>query len=72
MVERPEPADVQRETARMLALARQLREAATRSGRPDVVAEVDGLIALVAGDGQRPGGDDKGNAVLKILDGLGL
>jgi hypothetical protein len=77
MEQRPEQADAQHEAARLLPLARRLREAATRAGRPDVVAKVDEVIALVGapdpvGDDQTPGQQDRSNAVLRVLDGLGF
>jgi hypothetical protein len=78
MGQRSEQDDVRQDAARLLPLARQLREAATRAGRLDVVAKADEVIALVVAndpvddDDQKPGHDDKSNTVLKILDGLGF
>lgn len=72
MEERPE-------AARLLALARQLREAAIHAARPDVAGKADEIIALVVvgddpadGADQESGRDRKSNAVLKFLDGLGF
>jgi hypothetical protein len=78
MEESPEQVDARHEAALLLQLARQLREAATRAGRTDVVAMADEVIALLAGapdpvdDDRKPGQPDRGNAVLRILDGLGF
>lgn len=67
------------QSADLLALARQLRDAAVRAGRPDVVAKVDEVIATVvpgtAPDGGTTAsrdGDDKPNTIIKVLDGLGF
>ena len=54
----------------MLALGKQFRDAALRAGRDDVVAKIDEAILLVAREPRR--GDDKANAVLRLLDGLGF
>lgn len=53
----------------MLGLARQLKEAATRAGRPDVAAEAEEAIRLIVGETES---NAKGNAVLRFLDGLGF
>jgi len=64
------------DTRALLAVAKQFRDAASRAGRPDVVAKIDEAILLLAGTGSsagRPqGSDDKTNVVLRILDGLGF
>jgi hypothetical protein len=74
MGQRAEPAD--RGDGELLRLAVQLRQAATRAGRLDVAAKADEAIVLIAGaddsDDPEPGRDDKGNTVLRILDGLGF
>lgn len=54
----------------LLALGKQFRDAALRAGRDDVVAKIDEAILLVAREPRR--GDDKANAVLRLLDGLGF
>ena len=59
------------EQERLLALARQLREAAAGAGRTDVVAKVDDVILLLAGTEPQEG-ESKSNVVLRILDGLGF
>jgi hypothetical protein len=60
----------------LLALAKQLRDAASEADRPDVVAKIDEVILLLAGSSDSAGaperGEDKTNVVLRILDGLGL
>jgi hypothetical protein len=59
-------------------LARQLRDAAATSGRSDVVAKADEAIALIIGRDDSAGTSEpqpdtnKGNAVIRFLDGLGL
>jgi hypothetical protein len=79
MPQHPEPVDARTGAAQLLTLAVQLREAATRADRLDVAAKADEVIALVAdannlvdGGSQSKGSDDKGNAVVRILDGLGF
>ncbi|MGW4946388.1 hypothetical protein ACWEOZ_32940 [Actinoplanes sp. NPDC004185] len=77
--------DRQRETtdpAALLVLARDLRTAAVIAGRADVVAKVDEVILLIAGQQARTAGQaepaagerdsDKANTVVRILDGLGF
>jgi hypothetical protein len=57
----------------LLAIAKQLRDAALAAGRDDVVAKADEAIILLAGRNQKVGGaDDRTNVVLRILDGLGF
>lgn len=56
--------------AELLALARQLREAATKAGRVDVVAKVDEVVALL--DVDAPPRGRGGDTVTRILDGLGF
>jgi hypothetical protein len=57
----------------LLAIAKQLRNAALDAGREDVVAKVDEAIILLAGTDQKVGvTDDRTNVVLRILDGLGF
>ena len=75
----PEPADTGQDAARLLTVALQLREAAIRAGRLDVVAKADEAIVLIAGaddsigsDERKSDRDGKGNTVLRILDGLGF
>ena len=56
-------------------LARELRDAAVTAGRPDVAARAEEAIALITGttDSGDPAHDgDKGNTVIRILDGLGF
>jgi hypothetical protein len=71
MVQHREPSD---EAPRLAALALELREAATRAGRPDVAAKADEALALLAEAGSPPqqGRSDTANAILRTLDGLGL
>ena len=59
------------DSAQLLTLAAQLREAAGHAGRPDVVAKVDDVILLLS-DTEPTTGESKGNVVLRILDGLGF
>ncbi|AGZ42986.1 hypothetical protein [Actinoplanes friuliensis] len=57
----------------LLRLAAELRKAAADAGRSDVVAKVDEVIALLAGDRVAgEGSAPKTNAIIKLLDGLGL
>jgi hypothetical protein len=64
--------------AALLMLARQFRDAAATAGRMDVVAKADEAIVLImskhdSADTSEPQRDgDKGNAVIRILDGLGF
>ncbi len=63
------------EPAALLMLARDLRAAAVTAGRPDVVAKVEEVILVIAGqDGPAPAerDSDKANTVVRILDGLGF
>jgi hypothetical protein len=60
------------DTATLLRLAAQLRRAATDADRPDVVARVDDLVVLIAGDDAPTSRDGKAASVLKFLDGLGF
>jgi len=59
-------------------VARQLRDAAASADRPDVVAKADEAIALITGrdgssrTGEPPREGDQGNAIVRILDGLGF
>jgi hypothetical protein len=79
MAERAEPADETSTAAYLMAAAVHLQQAAVRAGRRDVAAKADEVLALLAtagnpidGDEQRQQSDDAGNAILKIMDGLGL
>jgi hypothetical protein len=57
----------------LLLIAVHLKEAATRAGRLDVAAKADEAIILIAGAGadtDEPA--DRGNTVLRILNGLGF
>jgi hypothetical protein len=66
--------------AYLLASAVHLKQAAVRAGRLDVAAKADEVLTLLGyaagspidADDQRQKSDDAGNAILKILDGLGL
>jgi hypothetical protein len=62
------------ETATVLRLAVQLRQAAADLGRADLVARIDEVIGLIGADGDTPeaGKDEKAGAVIKFLDGLGF
>ena len=60
---RPEPPD------RLIALAAELRKEALAAGRTDVAAKADQAILLLAGESAT---GDKGNIVVRILDGLGF
>jgi hypothetical protein len=78
MAERTEPVD-ESSPAYLLASAVHLRQAAVRAGRLDVAATADEAIALLANAGdpvndteQARERSDVGNAVLKILNGLGF
>jgi hypothetical protein len=74
-----EPPDEGSGAARLLDLATQLRAAATQADRLDVAAKADEAIALLA-DADTPirdadpeqGRRDTGNAVVRMLDGLGF
>jgi len=62
----------------MLTLAGHLRASAESADRPDVVAQVDEVILLIAGEDDEPEeaakkpGPSKTEAVLRILNGLGF
>lgn len=56
----------------LLRLAAQLRRAADDAGRADVVAKVDEIVVLVAGDPGPAGGRGRAAAVIRFLDGLGF
>lgn len=74
------PVDERSAAASLAALAVQLKEAAADAGRSDVAAKAEEAIALLAGaDAGSPAGageslsrDDKANAALRFLDGLGF
>jgi len=62
------------ETAPLLSLAKQLREAAAQAGRADVVAATDDLVLLIV-EGTEPGQErsvSKSDTVVRILNGLGF
>ena len=73
-----EPPDDGSATARLLDLAAQLRDAATQADRFDVAAKAAEAMALLtdadtpARDADQAQGRDTGNAVLRMLDGLGF
>jgi hypothetical protein len=62
----------------LLSLAGRLRAAAVDADRPDVVAKVDDVILLIAGENRENGeggegaGTSKADAVLRLLNGLGF
>jgi hypothetical protein len=62
------------ETQTLVRMAARLRQAAADAGRADVVAKVDEVIGLLAGDS--PSGDGgphkSASSVIKFLDGLGF
>jgi hypothetical protein len=64
--------------AALLTRARELRDAAVNADRPDVAAKAEEAIALIAGahdaaaDREAVTGGDKGNTVIRVLDGLGF
>ena len=71
--------------AELLALAVEMKKVAVRADRPAIAAKADEVIALVRdasdpvdrGDGKTSGEaktsrDEKANAVIRLLDGLGL
>jgi len=63
------------ETAALLRLAKQLREAAARAGRDDVVDRTDDLVLLIADGSASPEekrGPGKSDTVVRILNGLGF
>jgi hypothetical protein len=74
-----EAADDVGHDAALIALAEKLRDVAVRAGRPDVAAKAkEALLILGRADGsaddagsERPP-NDKANAFLRILDGLGF
>jgi hypothetical protein len=70
VAQEPEPAEAER----LLTLALALREAATRARRPDVGAKADEIIALLGPNeaAAERGSGDKGNTIVRILDGLGF
>ena len=77
MTEAQGPAATNPETAELLRLVKQLREAAAQAGRSDVVARTDDLVLLIAGGPAAPGDGDqrsvgKGDTVIRILNGLGF
>ncbi len=61
----------ERREAVMLALAERLRETALAAGRADVAAKAAEAAALLR-VAERAGGEDSGNVVIRILDGLGF
>jgi hypothetical protein len=67
-----EPREQRDDTAELLALAHRLRSAAADAGRGDVAAKVDDAIALLTGRGRQETEADRGNTVVRILDGLGF
>jgi hypothetical protein len=73
--EGPEPTPT---PAALLMLARELRDAAATAGRPDVAAKAEEAILLITGTndaggtGEAARDGDKGNTVIRILDGLGF
>jgi len=65
--------------AELLALAVEMKKVAVRAGRPAIAAKADEVIALVrdASDPvdrgeEKTSRDEKANAVIRLLDGLGL
>ena len=79
MAERSERVDQSSTAAYLLASAVHLKQAAVRAGRLDVAAKADEAVALLAHAGRPVDGEDQpqkrsdvGNAVLKVLDGLGF
>ncbi|WP_344650710.1 hypothetical protein [Cryptosporangium japonicum] len=60
-------------SARLLKLSLELRTAAVDAGRPDVAAEVDSLMTLIAGEQNLAPTSKSGvaDAVQRILNGLG-
>jgi hypothetical protein len=79
MAEHAGPVEESSTAAYLLASAVHLQQAAVRAGRPDVAARADEVIALLAdadnpidGKDQPRARNDAGNAILKILDGLGF
>jgi hypothetical protein len=74
MAESTGPGNESSAAAHLLASAVRLKEAAVRAGRLDVAAKADEALALIAIEAreQPPARGDAANAVLKILDGLGL
>ena len=73
MVERPEQVP---SPAYLLASAMHLKQAAVRAGRPDVAAKAAEAVTLLGespvDDQDRDQRGEVGNAVLRILDGLGF
>ncbi|GAA4609870.1 hypothetical protein BJY16_007549 [Actinoplanes octamycinicus] len=67
-----------RQTAALLRLALQLRDVAADADRRDVVAKVDELMGLIAGEsiaagaGSEKAGSGVTEAVQRILNGLGF
>lgn len=61
----------QESAEKVLTLALALRDAANRAGRRDVAAKAEEAIALLAGV-EREQTTDRGNAIVKFLDGLGF
>lgn len=76
--ETEESAATDPETTELLKLAKQLREAAARAGRSDVIARTDDLVLLIADGTAAPGDDErrrsvsKSDTVVRILNGLGF
>jgi hypothetical protein len=73
-----EPADQRSTAAYLLASAVHLKQAADRAGRRDVAAKADEVIALLGGDSSIDGTGrgqertDAGEAIQRILNGLGF
>ena len=58
---------------RLADLARRLRDAASEAGRPDVAAKADeALTLLLRGTTEAAENPDRGNTVVRFLDGLGF
>ena len=76
-MEHQRSAELGAQTAALLRLSLQLRTAAADADRPDVVAKVDDLMSLIAGEKALAGaGSQKSRpgvaeAVQRILNGLG-
>ncbi|GIE48052.1 hypothetical protein [Actinoplanes nipponensis] len=76
-MERRPAGEAAQQTATLLRLCLQLRDAATDADRQDVVARVDEVMSLIAGERIAAGPEDRkagagvAETVQRILNGLG-
>lgn len=77
LMERQRSGEAAQQTATLLRLSLQLRDAAAAAERPDVIGKVDELLSLIAGEGIEAGAESQkaspgvAETVQRILNGLG-